>query len=179
MTRAFLSTHALGQMPLIIELIGPVGNTFAADLSGVVMRALLIATGNRLRRDEGVAHPVLEQLGSVRDVESGALLQLMPEVAEDTAGYDTIIFIDADIRMAALSIEALNQVPASPSLTHVSRPAEIVELSGALFGFAGRAFLCRISADDFVFRRGIEPASERACDASCGKVGESAWRPAC
>lgn len=119
------------------------------------MRALLIATGNRLRRDDGVAHTVLEQLGSVRDVESRALLQLTPEVAEDIAGYDTIIFIDADVRMAALSIEALNQVPTSPALTHVSGPAEIVELSRALFGFAGRAFLCRIPGDDFSSGEGL------------------------
>jgi len=135
-----------------------------------VMRALLIATGNRLRRDDGVAHTVLEQLGSARDVESRALLQLTPEVAEDIAGYDTIIFIDADIRMAALSIEALNQVPASPALTHVSRPAEIVELSRALFGFEGRAFLCRIPVDDLSSGEGLSRRASTLATQAAGKL---------
>jgi hydrogenase maturation protease len=112
-------------------------------------RALLIAGGNRLRRDDGVAHTVLERLGPASDVESRALLQLTPEVAEDIAGYDTVIFIDADAGAAGVSIEPVNQPPQPSSLTHVSEPAEIVELSKALFGFAGRAFLCRIPVNDF------------------------------
>jgi hydrogenase maturation protease len=113
------------------------------------MRALLIAQGNRLRRDDGVAHAVLERLDPASDVEPRAILQLTPEVAEDIAGYEMVIFIDADAGATDLSIEPINQPPPAPALTHVSRPAEVVELSRALFGFSGRAFLCRIPVDDF------------------------------
>ena len=119
------------------------------------MRALLIATGNRLRRDDGVAHTVLERLGPARDVQSLALLQLTPEVAEDIAGYDTVVFIDADAGAADLSLEPLDRLPSPSALTHVARPAEIVELSKALFGFTGRAFLCRIPVEDLSSGEGL------------------------
>ena len=119
------------------------------------MRALLIAVGNRLRRDDGVAHAVLEGLSSANDVESRAFLQLTPEVAEDIAGYDPVIFIDSDAGLAELSLEPLDQLPSPPALTHVSRPAEIVELSTALLGFAGRIFLCRIPVDDLTVGEGL------------------------
>ena len=135
-----------------------------------LMRALLIAAGNRLRRDDGVAHMALEQLGSARDVESCALLQLTPEVAEDIAGYDAVVFIDSDTRAADVRIEPLDQAPSPPALTHVLRPVEIVGLSRALFGFTGRAFLCRIPVDDLSSgERPSHRASELAVQAT-GKL---------
>ena len=110
--------------------------------------ALLIALGNRFRRDDGVAHVVLDRLGSVCEAESRSLLQLTPEVAEEIAGYETVIFIDSDTRAAGVSIEPLDEPSSPPLFTHVARPAEVIEVSKALFGFAGRAFLCRIPVDD-------------------------------
>lgn len=111
--------------------------------------ALLITLGNPLRRDDGVAHTVPDCLFCADEVESCPLLQLTPEVADDIAGYDIVVFIDADAGAVDLSIEPIEQPPPAPALTHVSRPAEIVELSRALFGFSGQAFLCRIPVDDF------------------------------
>ena len=135
------------------------------------MRALLIATGNRLRRDDGVAHTVLERLDPVRDVESRALLQLTPEVAEGIAGYDVVIFIDSDTRAADLSIELLEQSPVAPALTHVSTPAEIVGLSRALFGFVGRVLLCRIPVDDLSPAQGLSRRASALATRAAEKLG--------
>lgn len=114
------------------------------------MRALLVALGNRLRRDDGVAHHVLDRLSSAFDLEPQPhpLLQLTPEVADDIAGYEAVIFLDADAGAAELSIERVDESPYAAALTHISTPAQIVGLSRALFGFAGQAWLCRIPVND-------------------------------
>jgi len=121
------------------------------------MRVLLIAIGNRLRRDDGVAHAVLERLGSAHDLNTRALLQLTPEVAAEIADYESVIFIDADTRGADVSIEPLRPLPWSPVLTHVSSPREVVALSRSLFGFAGQVFQCRIPVDDLSVGDGLSP----------------------
>jgi len=116
------------------------------------MRTLLIAAGNSLRRDDGVALAVLEML----DAESLAVFQLTPEVAADLAGYDTVIFIDADTGAAELKIEPMDE-SRSPSgaFTHVSAPSEIVTLARSLYGFEGRALVCRIPVKDLSHGEGL------------------------
>ena len=44
--------------------------------------ALVIAIGNTLRRDDGVAHHVSDLLNVHPDVETRAVLQLTPEMAD-------------------------------------------------------------------------------------------------
>lgn len=103
-------------------------------------------------------------------MESRALLQLTPEVAEDIAGYDAVIFIDADAGAADLSIEALEEWSSPPLLTHFSTPAEIVELSRALFGFAGRAILCRIPVADLSSGEGLSRPARALAARAAGQL---------
>lgn len=107
------------------------------------MRPLAIAIGNSLRGDDGIAHTVIERL----NVESMAVTQLTPEIAAELAGHDPVIFIDADVRATTVEIDPVDERTCGPALTHASTPGEIVALARALFGFAGRAFLCGIPAD--------------------------------
>ena len=117
------------------------------------MRALLIALGNPLRRDDGVAQAVLK-LPIAPETESRALFQLTPEVAAELAGFDPVIFIDADASAADVIIEAVNEQSSIGAFTHFASPSEVVALSRSLFGFAGQAFLCRIPANDFSLGEG-------------------------
>ncbi len=112
------------------------------------MPILLIAIGNPLRGDDGVAQAVLERMDPSFTAETRPIHQLTPEMAENIAGYETVIFIDADVSAAELSIEPVDQLPPLPAFTHASTPAEILALSKALYGFAGRAWLCRIPVYD-------------------------------
>jgi len=131
------------------------------------MRAMLIAIGNRERRDDGVAHTVLESLACRHAVELRSVLQLAPEIADDIAGYDLVIFLDADARASELSIQTVDPSPANGVFTHVAGPAEIVGLAGVLFGFKGRALLCRIPAYDFSWEEGLSRRSrKRALEAT-------------
>jgi len=113
------------------------------------MRALAIGIGNPLRRDDGVAHRVLELLlQHAPGLETRPVLQLTPELAEDISGSGIVVFIDGAAGAGAVSIEVLGESPPVCTLTHICTPAEIVVLSKVLFGFAGQAFQCRIPADD-------------------------------
>ena len=111
------------------------------------MKALFIALGNPLRRDDGVAHAVLELFAADR-VESRRLLQLVPEVAADIAGCSPVVFLDADAAAEEVVLEAVKETPRG-ALTHMVAPWEVVALSRMLFGFTGPAFLCRMPANDF------------------------------
>lgn len=131
------------------------------------MPALVIALGNPLRHDDGVAHRVLELLNPRPDVERRSLMQLTPEVAEEIADRSTVIFVDADASGTDLRIEPLETSPAGSSFSHVANPSEIVTLARHLYHFTGDAFLCRIPVPDFSPGEGLsEPAQVQARSAA-------------
>jgi hydrogenase maturation protease len=113
------------------------------------MAALVIAIGNRLRADDGVAHRVVDLLAAKPNVTTRSVIQLTPEIAAEIAHYDVVVFADADARAEQLQIEPIGIAPAPLPLTHASHPSEVVALARTLFGFAGKACLCRIPANEF------------------------------
>jgi len=132
-----------------------------------LMRSLFISCGNTLRCDDGVAHRVLELLPAAAEREVRSVQQLTPELAAEMAGFDLVVFLDADAASLRPAIEPIGAwAPRSP-LTHVTEPAEIVALARALFGFTGEALMCKIPARDFRFdddlsTDGIESALQAA-----------------
>jgi len=113
--------------------------------------ALVIAIGNPLRRDDGVAHRVRTPPG----VATRAVLQLTPEIAEEIAGYDNVIFVDADVDASQVRVEAVDAAPSHSLLTHASRPSEIVAIARTIFGFSGPAYTCRIPVSDLSEGEGL------------------------
>ena len=107
------------------------------------MRRLAIAIGNPLRGDDGVAHQV-----HIPGFERQDVLQLTPELAEEIASFELVVFLDASMTATKLHLEPVGPSAGSP-LTHFCSPGEIVALARGLFGFAGRAYLCHIPASDF------------------------------
>lgn len=121
-------------------------------------RTLLIAIGNSLRRDDGIAHAALGQW-SAPGAEQLSVMQLTPELAETIAPFDTVIFLDADIGANAIKIEPVSREASPPSLSHASSPAGVAALARALYGFQGEALVCRIPAADFSFGEGLSGAA--------------------
>ena len=127
------------------------------------MRAIVIAIGNVLRRDDGAAHRVVGQASwPVQCAECTricAVTQLTPELAEEISTFDRVLFIDADITAGAPRIEPICD-EAHPVLGHSSSPAQIVGLAARLYGFRGSAFLCRVPGKDFGPGEGLSPTAE-------------------
>ncbi|MGB6943879.1 MAG: hypothetical protein WBE37_15885 [Bryobacteraceae bacterium] len=126
-------------------------------IRGAVMPAIVIAIGNPMRRDDGVAHHVQITPG----VETRTVLQLTPEMAAEIAPYSTVIFVDADLNAKQVRMEPVDSAHAPSALTHVSRPAEIVATARALFGFSGRAYTCHIPVSDLSTGEGISGGTKR------------------
>lgn len=147
------------------------------------METLLIAVGNTLRRDDGVGRRVLELLGEV-NADTRTVHQPAPELSEEIARYDRVIFIDADAGTGASDLSVMENAgtgfrPTGPSLEpldpdsrnyaslgHLIAAAEIVGLARSLYGFEGEALLCRVPAHDFSAGEGLSPHAE----ANAGKA---------
>lgn len=134
------------------------------------MRTLLIACGNPLRHDDGAAAEVLQLVAPDRECEMRVVHQLTPEWAAEIAGFDRVIFIDADAEGSRATIEVVRAAMLRSPLTHASTPAEIVALSRALFAFTGEALVCRIPARDFSPGEGLTADGGRMARAAADEM---------
>jgi hydrogenase maturation protease len=136
------------------------------------MPALVISIGNPLRRDDGVAHQVRIPEG----IERRTVLQLTPEMAEEIARYDAVIFIDASIG-AGVDAEQVRLEPVDTSgstspLSHVSSPAQIVALARSLSGFSGKAYTCRLPVSDLSEGEGLSRSASRFAEQAALEIDE-------
>lgn len=131
----------------------------------------LIAIGNPLRGDDGVAVHALEQLRP-SFAQSLSVQQLTAELAAEIAPYDRVLFLDADVTAAEVRIEPVSAKTGAAPLSHSSSPGEIVALAAALYGFTGQAFVCRLPAADFSPGVGLSATSESAVAALARELGQ-------
>jgi len=111
---------------------------------------LLIAVGNLLRGDDGVAHRVLELVPESPAVRRMSCHQLTPEMADDVAAAREVYVIDADAAATEAAIEPLSPASEAPyGPAHFFAPSHLVALAINLYAWQGRAFLCRTPGVDF------------------------------
>ncbi|MGA8366236.1 MAG: hydrogenase maturation protease [Candidatus Acidiferrales bacterium] len=132
-----------------------------------MIRTLVIACGNPLRADDGVAWRVAEALEDAvddADVRIRTVRQLTPELAEDVSRAETVFFVDAAAseNPGSVKVEPLREMPAmSACLTHSVRPATLLWLARKICGKApARAFLVTIAGSRFDLSEDLsEPAA--------------------
>lgn len=134
------------------------------------MRALAIASGNTLRRDDGVAHHTLDLL---EGVEKRGTLQLTLELSQEIAAFDAVFFLDADAAGSAVALSPIEPAQSRAPLTHRSGAAEIVHLARSLYGFNGTAWLCRIPVRDFGYGEGLSPEARQAAERAAAEVNRA------
>jgi hydrogenase maturation protease len=115
-----------------------------------MVRTLCIAVGNPLRGDDGVAHRVLDLLETRAGTALLRVQQLVPELSEDIARAQNVIFVDAEVGPGLPYIEQIapRELRGSP-LAHAMTPVEVVCLAARLFGFTGAAFVCHVPGFNF------------------------------
>lgn len=126
------------------------------------MNTLLIAIGNPWRRDDGVAAKVVELLGGIPGTRIIQAMQPTPEMAEEIAAADRVIWIDADVEAGDVRLETLAEAGAAP-VTHGVTAGEVVVLARRLYNFAGEALLCRIPVVDLGEGEGLSPQAAARC----------------
>ena len=137
-------------------------------------RTLVAGFGNMYRRDDGAARAVIdslrERLGRPRleeeddgfedrghAIDTVVLHQLVPELANDVAGYDLVIFVDAHVGSIpdALREEALDVCYKPATVSHQLHPCTVLALAGELHGQAPQGILLSLRGYDFDYGEGL------------------------
>ena len=152
-------------------------------------RTLVIGYGNPYRRDDGVAFYVvnalrarlglrelqpdedgLDELG--RGVDSIMLHQLLPEVAPEFAGYDTVVFVDAHtgVIQDSVRVTPVQEEYGFQAVTHHMSPGMLLTLARAANGAAPAGHLVSVRGYEFDFGLGISEACKTHADAAVQQI---------
>jgi hydrogenase maturation protease len=128
---------------------------------------LIVGYGNSLRGDDDLGPYIVRQMAR-RDwpgLCTKVVLQLAPELAEELAHADFVIFVDA--RMAPrgqVSVEAVSEAAPCEGLTHVAAVETLLRLARSAFGRSPRAWVVGVPGSDFSFREKISSTGQaNAC----------------
>jgi hydrogenase maturation protease len=156
------------------------------SLSARIMSGILIlAYGNPLRSDDGIAWRVAEELARTLrppDVEIRCVHQLTPELADHASRALAVIFMDA---RCAGEPGAITSTPVDPQFdeppfSHHVTPQSLIALCGHLYAATPRAFVVSLSGQSFEFGESLSPTAERALPhfvATVRKLVEDLVRP--
>lgn len=149
-------------------------------------RVLIIAYGNPLRSDDGVAWRVAELLRgkfSADEVEIECLQQLGPELAESASGCECVIFVDAAAKQgSAGKVEVIefsgdsNEAPVASRFCHALPPAAILGLSERLYGSRPRAYSATIIGESFEHGESLSAAVTSALPSLVARIEELVQR---
>lgn len=128
---------------------------------------LVVGVGNDLRGDDGAGRAVVEELAA-RAVSGMRVIwshQLVPELAEQIATVDLVIFVDAGHPGTTSTVDVRPLPPGSPSLgAHQAAPAGLLGLA-ALAGLpVPQAWLVTVPAHDFGLGTRLSPGTRAAVD---------------
>jgi hydrogenase maturation protease len=142
-------------------------------------RVLIIAYGNPLRCDDGIAWHAAEVLADkfpAQEVEILRLHQLAPEVADAVRQHELVLFVDAaciddfentypgEIRVRDLAVGQL--VQHTPGhFSHVYSPAQVLDLVRDLYHATPKAFAVTVAGENFGHGADFSPAVSAAIPA--------------
>lgn len=142
-----------------------------------MMVDLVIGYGNTLRCDDGVGQKVAEsvQEWNLENVRSLARHQLTPELAEDIAQANIVIFVDA----VAISPETTVEIQVQSldggeidgnSLGHSSNPRSLLGLTQVLYGKIPPAYWILIPGVNFGFGEQLSAITEQGLIVALVKI---------
>lgn len=134
----------------------------------IMPRILIIAYGNPLRSDDGVAWRAADALESKlpkSEVEILRLHQLGPELAETARHADHLVFIDAAADPSTLPgeirAEEVRPQPDDPNgasrFSHVLSPQTVITLANSLYGAKPKAVLVSVTGANFEHGESLSP----------------------
>jgi hydrogenase maturation protease len=131
------------------------------------MNYLVIGYGNTLRSDDGAGQIVADRVATwnLPNVRSLAVHQLTPELAEDLANVDTVIFIDAAISFERnsekIEIKTFEGDCNYSSSGHTENPRSLLYLSKVVYNKLPLAYWILIPAINFDFGEAISSLTQQ------------------
>jgi hydrogenase maturation protease len=146
-------------------------------------RVIVIAYGNPLRGDDGLAWHAADELKSKfasSDVEILKRHQLVPELAEDISHANLVIFMDAavektanapsaELRILEIGQQETTWANGSP-FHHQFSPASLLALTLKLYKARPRAFVAELLGKDFDPGERFSPAVQHAMPEFVGRI---------
>lgn len=126
---------------------------------------LVIGCGNTLRGDDAAGVRAVEMFSHRHpNIDCLCMHQLTPELAEQIADYDTVIFIDADANATQSCARAIALcVGTEQPRTHFVSPESLIALSQHLYRrVPATAYTIGIPATQFEFSEQLSSSTERA-----------------
>ena len=134
-------------------------------------KRLVLGIGNPLRGDDGIGALLAEEAGG-RSVQ-----QLTPDLAEQLACLDAVLFIDAWLAPAGATPQLLVMTPAAGVCeSHRLEPAQLLAISQVLYGRAPEAHLLLVPAHAFEHGTALSAPLKAALPAARGLLRQ--WLPA-
>ena len=117
------------------------------------MKTLVIGYGNPLRSDDGAGITAAQEIERFHlpDVEVWTLQQLHVDLAEDLAGFDRIIFVDAAEPDAGTGLSKLEPSETGAlSSSHFLGPEILGSLTKKIYGRCPELYTCAVRGKDLV-----------------------------
>ena len=146
---------------------------------------LIVAYGNPLRSDDGVAWraaAALQEKFAPEQAEILTLHQLGPEVAESASRSECVIFVDAAAGPGHPGEVQAKEVLPSDSDTetsvfcHAMSPSHVLALAAQLYHSRPRAFSASVLGANFNHGESLSPAVEAALPALLTRIEELATK---
>jgi hydrogenase maturation protease len=131
-------------------------------------QVLILAYGNPLRSDDGVAWRAAEAIQekfSGSEVEVRCLQQLGPELAESVSRVTAVVFVDASSQGEPGSVRCQPLTNGTAELNrfgHAFSPASVMSLAARLYSASPRAFCATVTGQDFIHGESLSGAVEAA-----------------
>ncbi len=143
-------------------------------------RVLVVAYGNPLRSDDGVAWRAADALKDkfpASEVEILQMHQLAPELAESLSRVEGAIFVDAapagQGEPGEIHCEELSQTSEGPSegaFAHHLSPGAVIMLARQVYGAVPRAFSVTLTGECFDHGEALSPAVVAALPALVAQI---------
>lgn len=136
---------------------------------------LVIGYGNRLRGDDALGPLVAEAVAAwcAPGVEVLVTHQLTPDLAETLARARGVVFVDASMDVATVSIRPLEPIVPSVAMGHAIEPGVLLGWAIQAFGHAPPAWLLRIPATTFELGAALSNGAEAGRTEAVGVI--RAW----
>jgi hydrogenase maturation protease len=132
-------------------------------------KVLVIGYGNTLRGDDAAGIRAAELIMKRRpEIECVCIHQLMPELAEQIAVSDIVIFIDADVNVEQPNVRLIEPgVEVDQPRTHFISPESLLRLSHQLYQrIPFKAYVIGIPASQFEFSEKLSESTKKAVEES-------------
>jgi len=137
-------------------------------------RILIIAYGNPMRSDDGLAWRAADALENTFDSAEVEILrshQLTPELAETVSRSQAVLFVDAaspdggNCQPGEVCSTEVQVSKSPPRFSHQLSPGAVVALARELYGAEPRSFSVTVTGQDFGHGELLSPAVEAAIPA--------------